>query len=123
MPERSINIVSNRQYNPRTIDTPVLDVDDDINRLAVLFDRADWDETHPDPLISWTLECSIDGGPWLDYGGGATHGGLIIGDGGNPFLMSKWSFDFPAGINRQIKASIVIHRRTRIKADIDLLIR
>lgn len=109
-------------YNPGDYDSPILDLDDDINGLSIIFDRTDWDETHVDPLISWTMECSRDGGPWLDYGGSSTHGGLILNDNGFLYLVSKWFFTFPAGINRRIKSTATIHRRTRIKADIDLLV-
>lgn len=132
MPERSVNIVENGIYGPQEIKSPVLDVDDDINRLVVLVDRTDWEINNPEdhhmqqvmtsPLVSWSIERQIDGGSWLKYGDSYLYGGLMIDDEGNACLMEKWADEFPTGKNRKIRASVVICRDTRISLTVDMVV-
>lgn len=125
MPESSIEFMSNRQYNPGAFGPFDVDVDDDITHVRVWIDRSTWDEDHPDPLISVQFWRREDGGEWLDGGSSSAHGGEIPSDDGvgEPITETDWDWSLPSAVNRELRAIITIHRRARLQATVDFIIR
>lgn len=123
MAERSFNIVLDATYDAKTERPTPVSIDDDVNRVTVSIDRTDWTQSHRDPLIKWVMFMSINGRGFTQTAASGTHGGIKIGDGGNPITASWWTFDLPKGRNRQFKFDVEIARRTRVRVDADTLIR
>ena len=126
MAEKSYNVIPNRTYQPGTKELKDIVVDDDIDHIVIIMDRSYWStvDTSEEPILSWQLWRSEDGGvTWLDAGASSTHGGLLINDNGIAWAVSKWAFSLPPGTNRRLWVIATITRRTKLGLDIDCIIR
>lgn len=116
MPTWTIN---ERNIPVGSFDSPEHPFADNLTWAGIRLSRVGWPDLGDQEIVQATVEVSIDNGPWQFYCRVGDRGGVI----NTPRGVRDWTWLFlnqlPAGVNRRIRARLVVAAALRTQIEIE----